>query len=102
MWVEYGSGYGRGEGEGKEKWTYKGDGLDEITCDFTDDFKVIILVEHSSLAPGCAHPCSSVSTLSSGPERAERAERADGQPKAHIFIAFRVPTVRFKRRDLAV
>lgn len=94
-----GEGEGEGEEEGKEKWTYKGDGLDEITCDFTDDFKVIILVEHSSLAPGCAHPCSSVSTLSSGPER---AERADGQPKAHIFIAFRVPTVRFKRRDLAV
>lgn len=83
-----------GEGEGKEKWTYKGDGLDEITGDFTDDFKVIILVEHSSLAPGCAHPCSSVSTLSSGPER------ADGQPKAHIFVAFGIPTVRFKRRDL--
>lgn len=91
-----------GEGE-RERETYKGDGLDEIACDFSDDFKIIILVEHSSLPPGCAHSCcSTAATCFSFALAPGDSDGPHGQPKAHVFIAFGVATVRYKRRDLVL
>lgn len=41
--------------------TYERDSLDEVTCDFSDDFIVIILMEHSPLPTCCA--CASARTV---------------------------------------
>lgn len=92
----------------RERETYKGDGLDEIACDFSDDFKIIILVEHSSLPPGCAHSCcahsccSTAATCFSFALAPGDSDGPHGQPKAHVFIAFGVATVRYKCRDLVL
>lgn len=56
----------RGEG------TYERDSLDEVTCDFSDDFIVIILMEHSPLPTCCARASArTVNLFTCTPDRSD-------------------------------